>query len=286
MTYTLAQILEDKKLRGKLAEADFAFEDGNGVFALDFQEQSILKNHRETFDRLCELGGEALLEAILAGGKTCLTDDPNAAKQGVRTIKGTERFFLKTNAGAPTALASIFFGIAGWGEASDAFDMDLVSCTIGGEEEYEEEEGEEADFTPASDEEIADGWYYNGKLARIAKSRRCSIITKNNKTCLFDEENREFISFAALDGLDGVEVEEMYACEKLSGSNSDDCYGYKYQLEKDGKWGFINTQNQLVIPCKYAEVSAFKADGTCDVKSMSGTWHIIDTNGNVSFFGK
>ncbi|MBE5782514.1 MAG: hypothetical protein E7329_04270 [Clostridiales bacterium] len=57
-------------------------------------------------------------------------------------------------------------------------------------------------------------------------------------------------------------------------------------VQQNGKWGFINTQNQLVIPCKYAEVSAFKADGTCDVKTMSGTWQIIDTNGNVSFFGK
>ena len=56
-------------------------------------------------------------------------------------------------------------------------------------------------------------------------------------------------------------------------------------VKKDGKWGFINKQNVLVIPCQYAEVKAFQADGTCDVKTTSGTWIVIDKEGKTAFFG-
>ena len=59
--------------------------------------------------------------------------------------------------------------------------------------------------------------------------------------------------------------------------------GYAAVRENDA-WGFINKRNELVIPCRYAEVASFKEDGTCDVKTMDGTWQIIDTNGDVSFF--
>ena len=57
-------------------------------------------------------------------------------------------------------------------------------------------------------------------------------------------------------------------------------------VKKDGKWGFINKQNQLVISCQYSEVKAFQADGTCDVKTTTGTWIIIDKQGKTAFFGK
>ena len=59
--------------------------------------------------------------------------------------------------------------------------------------------------------------------------------------------------------------------------------GYAAVKEK-GYWGFINKQNVLVIPCQYAEVSDFREDGTCDVKNKDGTWQVINTSGEVSFF--
>ena len=55
-------------------------------------------------------------------------------------------------------------------------------------------------------------------------------------------------------------------------------------VKENGYWGFINKQNELVIPCRYTEVNAFKEDGTCDVKTKDGTWQIINTKGEVSFF--
>ena len=56
-------------------------------------------------------------------------------------------------------------------------------------------------------------------------------------------------------------------------------------VRKDFKWGFINKQNELIIPCQYQQVKSFQADGTCDVMTTSGTWIVIDKQGNTAFFG-
>ena len=57
-------------------------------------------------------------------------------------------------------------------------------------------------------------------------------------------------------------------------------------VQENGKWGFIDRTNTLVIPCRYSEVNAFKSDGTCDVRNPDGTWIVIDKNGNSAFFGQ
>ena len=62
-------------------------------------------------------------------------------------------------------------------------------------------------------------------------------------------------------------------------------HGLAAVQDAKGYWGFINKQNQVEIPCQYTEVMAFRADGTCDVKTAQGTWIVIDTKGEVSFFG-
>ena len=56
-------------------------------------------------------------------------------------------------------------------------------------------------------------------------------------------------------------------------------------VSENGLWGFIDKTNTLVIPCQYAEVNAFTAEGTCDVKTPQGTWKVIDQSGNDAFFG-
>ncbi len=55
-------------------------------------------------------------------------------------------------------------------------------------------------------------------------------------------------------------------------------------VRENGLWGFINKSNELVIPCRYTEVASFREDGTCDVKTTEGTWQVINTAGEVSFF--
>ena len=56
-------------------------------------------------------------------------------------------------------------------------------------------------------------------------------------------------------------------------------------VQENGLWGFIDRTNTLVIPCRYSEVNAFKADGTCDVRNPDGTWVVINRQGENAFFG-
>ena len=66
-------------------------------------------------------------------------------------------------------------------------------------------------------------------------------------------------------------------------------YDYLYNFEngitiakKDGKYGVIDTNNNIVIPfgLPYAEVRGFR-DGRAAVKDHHGKWGVIDTKGNL-----
>ena len=52
--------------------------------------------------------------------------------------------------------------------------------------------------------------------------------------------------------------------------------------KKDGKYGVIDTNNNIVIPfgLPYAEVRGFR-DGRAAVKDHHGKWGVIDTKGNL-----
>ena len=47
----------------------------------------------------------------------------------------------------------------------------------------------------------------------------------------------------------------------------------------DGKWGFINVDGELVIPCKFEDARAF-AYTLAPVK-QSGMWGYVDTAGEI-----
>ena len=55
-------------------------------------------------------------------------------------------------------------------------------------------------------------------------------------------------------------------------------------VQENGLWGFINTMNELVIPCQYSTVNDFTKEGTCDVQRTDGTWIVINTAGETAFF--
>jgi len=240
MTYSLKEMLESKELRKALAESSFIFTDNNGVFDLDFQEKSMRLNHRAAFDRLCELGGEELLSKLVAGGKTCLTD---TKEKGLSPIQGTDRFFLKTNAGAPTAFASILFGIAGWAEMSDEFDADGVFC--------QDEAKEENDFPPIDlDAFLAEEDEANPTRTNV------SLVQKDNKFSLYDEDEQLFISLDC-PGVPGDVLSSMAVCKPLQapekredqeGSGPIEGLGWIYQLEakEDAPWGWISADCRFV----------------------------------------
>jgi len=245
MTYHVSQLLEDSRLRTDLLNREFTVEDMTGEFGcLDFS-QSMLKNHRAVFDRLCELGGEELLAEILEKApSTAITDDPNAAKQGVRPIKGTEKFFLKTNAGAPTALASILSAISFWAQSQGRDpDETLLFHT----------EGEEDDMTSLDDffddeprPELPDG------LFPVVEPRRCSLVQKNGKYAFFDEDAKEFVSFPVggddPDAEDKPPVSEFARCQLMDDEKPQ--WGWKYKLEDsdDAKWGWISADGVNCLP--------------------------------------
>lgn len=229
MQYGLSAFLQDRTLRGKLADAPFTFTDGNGIFDLDFQEQSIRKNHRKTFDRLMELGGEELLQKLLDEGKTCLMGEKG---KGTSPIAGTECFYLKTNAGAPTALASIFYGIAGWAELSEDFDLNQVTCTL--EEEMQEE---------TSDMQAC-------RWGKPLPAHQYQLFFQEEKPYFFDPERNGFIQLEIPDQgkLDLVQ------CEKLQAAEDHMPVGYRYRTQEDGKWGYISASFTQITPPIFDQV--------------------------------
>lgn len=63
----------------------------------------------------------------------------------------------------------------------------------------------------------------------------------------------------------------------------DEAYGFKLGLasvKKDGKWGFINKEGDVVIPFDYDDSRDFEDDGMAFVM-LGGLWASIDTNGNI-----
>ena len=266
MDYTLAQVLEDKKLRAALAGGEIIFYDGNGVFELDFQENSIRKNHRAVFDRLCELGGEALLASLLEADNTCLTDDPNAANQGVRPIQGTDRYFLKTAAGDPTALASILHGIIGWAETDPDFDLDAVILNDGEDELW-------ADLPLSFDEpeeESVPQWTdsYSRKLGEGLPVRNCTLATKGGKTSFYDEDANAFVSLTCADGENELCLDSFYACEELEFEGLY-TFGYKYKLSEEGKWGYISCRFTQILPPTYEDILVSSNPESCLIGIVS-----------------
>ena len=53
------------------------------------------------------------------------------------------------------------------------------------------------------------------------------------------------------------------------------------RVEKNGYYGFVNKDNELVIPCIYDEADLwFNANGTVEVEK-NGIDYEIDMNGNI-----
>lgn len=301
MKYTLSQLLKDKKLRIALTKGSMTFADDNGVFALDFATQPLRgKCQRTVFEKLYALGGEELFKGLLDGGNTNLTRDPNASNAGMVSVAGAEGWYLKTNVGDPSALASILFGIAGWAEMSGDFDGELVSICDGSEEPEKEatvpekkaeKPAEEADLDE-EDEESFEGWrncLTKKLLGEALPLAEYSLASKNGHHVFYDDVKKQFVTFTAQ--LGGVErtFEEMLECERLvhnayygdwddtdcgGSGGADAIYGYRYRVEKDGKWGFISAG--------FTKVLAPQFDGLKVVDSRFGkellAWSVENEN--------
>ena len=112
-------------------------------------------------------------------------------------------------------------------------------------------------------------WYIvNGEGKRI--SLKYSDIKLNNlQECITND-----VIFAKEGGWHMLNAK----MEKVSAFACDDvdiCYGGEYfAFEKDGKWGFINAENQFQMDGDYQDVLYFTKDKTCFVKE-NDLWTII-----------
>lgn len=250
MEWTLDQILESKKLRKKLVDIEcFSIKDSNGLFDMACSYRSIFGEHSKIYDRLYELGGDALLDKLFTEGKTCLSNDLSTAKERYFYIRGTDRYFLR-EACMEEAVDSIFFGIAGWADMSGNFDRTGLTCSSWGEDDVEEDE-EEADGEEPEEDDGAeaetpdDNWRYNwfGRVLHKGPAYSYALREKNGKKAFFDKDNDCFVSFQA-SLAEKLYVEEMTACERLEMADEwcgTKCLGYRYRLEEGGKWGYIST---------------------------------------------
>lgn len=127
-------------------------------------------------------------------------------------------------------------------------------------EETEEETAETTD--EAVDAEADEEADEEEALPRVT-ARNCSIVTKDGKFCLYDNDVDRFITIP-WDGAEGgvremLEFEPIHMPAKHSFGEEDDdgakgeLLGYRYRLEKDGAWGFISRCFSQSLPPRFSE---------------------------------
>ena len=244
-TYYLGALLEDKELCKEIISKGFTLCDKNDILGdIDFVNNSMRFNHISTFKKLYEIGGKELFDNILKSGKTCLCDSPDAAKVGVVEIEGADGFYLKSNVSAIVALMSILNAIKSLDTVNSEIDPSVDFYAKLGEDETEEDEFDFDSFGDITIDEDDEPEYYENNL----------IIEKTDEGyILCDAETGEQVTFECSDGNENKQISVMYNIEHLQYDEDTEIspysgselalkapQGYRYQLEKDGKWGFIS----------------------------------------------
>lgn len=117
------------------------------------------------------------------------------------------------------------------------------------------------------------------------KRKKCGLIDKKGNVILPFENNEiySFCDFYFNDGLCAVkrngkwgfvnkENEQIIPCRYSD--TAEFCEGFA-AVCKNGKWGFVNTQGKEVIPCSYTDIWAFFENGIAGVKA-DGQYTCID----------
>ena len=259
-TYYLGALLEDKELCKEIISKGFILCDKNNIIGdIDFANNSMRFNHISTFEKLYQVGGKELFDNVLKSGKTCLCDSPDAAKIGVVEIEGADGFYLKSNVSAIVALMSILNAIKSLDTVNSEIDTTVDFYAKLGEEEAEEEQTEWDSFGDITIDEDDEPEYYENNL----------VIEKTDEGyILCDAETGEQVTFECSDGFENKQISVMYNIEhleydKVVGVNIEKdeqitekaTEGYRYQLEKDGKWGFISEHFAYFVYPTYYDIT-------------------------------
>lgn len=148
--------------------------------------------------------------------------------------------------------------------------------------EPDEETGEET-----GDEEIGQETGEDFKFSPVT-ARNCSVVTKDGKLCLYDNDAEKFITIPWDDAEGGVtnmlEFEPIrdpnsigHSCNDDAGDGEDDkdgdggaepegkLLGYRYRLEKDGPWGFISRRFSQSLSPRFSEFRTKGFDSECSL---------------------
>ena len=104
-------------------------------------------------------------------------------------------------------------------------------------------------------------------------SKQMSIIDSFEKIIISEQENYielyngEFVKFIDKDGND-LDIKQIFTNQKL------------YEVEKNGKYGFCDSEGNIKVECIYDGVTAFNKYGYAGIKK-NGKWGSIDENGEV-----
>ena len=287
MTYSLQELLSSKSLRARLAQEKFRMIDEFGIFgSLDFEHNSLMKVHRALYDQLFASRGEALLDKLYAGGNTCLTKDPNAAKFGVRPIKGSQ-YYLKTNAGPSTHLASILFGLAGYIEDDPEYEMeDLHFETVSEDGSAIDDPFEEPGEASEPSEESEEIEYYE-----VPAPLHYTRSTLNNAPCFCDEAGEPVVMtvtrnspFSREDDEPESRIGEVLNFNTLKPAAGDaKTFGWLYTVKDSPLTGWISPDFRSVYPPLAYVVNTTETTYRGDVKALllrkSSQAALVDTMG-------
>ena len=239
MKYTLNELLDDKALRAELLEKPFVFVDEDGdFFAVDFENESMRRNHITVFEVLYSLGGDALFEKLIADGTTCLTKDAEAAKVGVVPVGGAEGYYLKTNASSVAAFNSILNGLSGLSQ-NDRFTFVTDAASTAAVRIADCNNNYETD--------------YSYSVIEIRER-------EDGRFVVFDLEEETTVSFSLKKGFDTVEIDSFYVVEPLFRKDESDFdenkapIAYRYKLNDEEKWGVFSANLEQIVPPEFYDV--------------------------------
>lgn len=255
MKYLIPDLLNDQTLRKELLDKAFCLKDENGVFSgLDFLGSSLRANHRAVFDAIAASGGDAALEQVLSQNNTCLTKDPYAAKQGVVPVRGSNAYFIKTNAGAPLAFQSILNAIWDYAHCAEGFDRDTI---------YLLDEADTDEAEPEAD-----------RTAEEAVNRVCfetaydfSVVVKDGRSCFYDDNEERFSGVPISTG--DAERDKEHPVLESAEVLEEEPYGWRYKANaEDEYWGFIAKDFSFATEQQYTQISSHNVLAQNDVVAL------------------
>ena len=261
--YTLRELIDNKEAQATLLETGFYM---NSTFfgGMSYPDLSLQEILMAVFENIEEYGEDEVLQRMFEAGGTCLTNDPKATKSGVKPAGNSKKYFVKSNMGKELKFTAILKAMMSFethqmpeklpfGSLFSADEM--IFSTEPLEEEFTFEMDLGTAFGCAADGESApfheEDHFNPFAIAGENEPKNYSFVTRKDEHCIFDEDQNCFTSLTYRDEWnEPVTFEVVHAYEILKHTNEEgdtEEYGWKYQLEENGEWGWISNDFKYVL---------------------------------------